>query len=193
MFRRNSSGWICGLLIVFTANPALADSISINNVFDIPPHFRTVVTNTGGTFGDTHLLNDIPGTPWDSNSTIVEDASGAAQSITVSWGIRHLLGPDPTDVNPNPLAGNLMVTYLATGTAGTFVVEKTDMAMHPLTTGGNHLDRFTLTLSVTADANRNITGYLIVYDAVHVPEPSSVALLGIGAAAVMAWRRRRSG
>src|SRR5215471_565497 len=91
--------------LVLSAARVDASSITIINGLDEPLSFTTRVFGSVGLFPDIHFLVDIPGTPWESSSTIVEAPSGIpliGDKLNISWTIQHLLGPDPLDINPNP-------------------------------------------------------------------------------------------
>jgi hypothetical protein len=168
-----------------------ANSISIANVLDNTTSFSTIVTGTGvGFFPDVHFLVDIPGTPWVSSSTIFEVPGPPGpfpDVLRITWTIEHLLGPDPTDVNPNPLEPfTLSLTFVPTA-PGPFGVFRTTFpcplpltppdifnltaVSHPLTNGGSHFDDLCLAVSgtVTVDllGHLDITSYIVTYDAVH--------------------------
>jgi hypothetical protein len=164
-----------------------ANAITITNRFDTTSSFDTRVTGTGvGFFPDVHFLVDIPGTPWESSSTIFESPGvpgpWVPDILRVNWTIQHLLGPDPGDINPNPVGPvtlSLTVVPTVAGPFGTTIgVCGTPPAMfsatavaHMLTTGGSHFDDFCLAIngSVSADAlgHLDITSYQIYYLAEH--------------------------
>jgi hypothetical protein len=170
-------------------------ALMIDNIVDIPSHFRTrVVSDTGvGIFDADRVLIDLPGTPWVSSALIREDSETTADSVTVTWTIRHILGPHAgVDADPVPFNTQLTATATATG-AGIVSTFATGRADHPLLAGGTHPDLFRLDLAITGVASRDITHYTVVFDAVHVPEPATAAtvLCGLGCAFLIRWRTRR--
>jgi len=179
--------------------PVDGGSITIANLVDTTLDFHTDLTGsvTFPTLLDPgiHILVDIPGTPWVSNSTIVEQFGLTADSLAVSWTIQHILGPHPEDVDPagsHTLSGTF--TAAAPGPFGFAFGLGLDMgnpiwftvpsavgggpplagliASHPTTMGAPHVDVFGLFLSgfVTADplfGTLRITNYKFSYVAEH--------------------------
>ena len=164
-----------------------ANAITITNLMDTTSSFDTRVTGRGvGFFPEVHFLVDIPGTPWESSSTIFESPGLPGplvpDIVRVDWTIQHLLGPDPGDINPNPVGPvtlSLVIVPTAAGPFGTTIgvcgtppafFSATAVA-HPLTTGGSHFDDFCLAMngSIVADAlgHLDITSYQIYYFAEH--------------------------
>jgi len=164
-----------------------ANAITITNLIDTTLSFDTRVTGSGvGFLPEVHVLVDIPGTPWESSSRIFESPGLPGplipDSVRVDWTIQHLLGPDPGDINPNPLGPvtlSLMIVPTAPGPFGTTIgvcgtppafFSATAVA-HAQTTGGSHFDDFCLAMngSVTADTlgHLDITSYQIYYFAEH--------------------------
>jgi hypothetical protein len=111
-----------GCVLLFSSHVD-ANPITINNFTDTTTTFFTAVTGSVGFFPDVHVLVDIPGTPWDSSSTIFESPGLPGplvpDSVTVNWTIQNLLGPDPLEINPNP------VGFARQTLAGAFVVART--------------------------------------------------------------------
>lgn len=181
--------------------PVNADTIRRIYGTDLPNHLETFVIGDGGVgpFSVTHTLDNIH-TNWQSTSTIIE-TPGIADSVTVSWGIRHWIGPHADDINPQPTITTLSVTFIDPGTGPNSIAEVKDTKIveHLTTTGEIHYDIFTLSFFSIKfrdepTVNRHISSYGVTYDAVHstvpVPEPASLALFGIGLASMLAWRRR---
>lgn len=191
---------ICFAIMAVVAGvvPSHADTISVVNIDDTPTHFRAAVNALEGVgaFDQTHTVNHVS-TNWQSNSTIIEDSGFTADSVTVTWGIRHWIGPHADDISPNPILSTLSVTFTDPGTSSSTVVRDTRIVEHFLATGGSHFDIFTLSLFSIKDSatvNRDISQYTVIYDAIHstvpVPEPASLALFGF--ASLLAWRRSAS-
>src|SRR5262249_45641159 len=134
-------------------------------------------------FPNIHFLVDIPGTPWESSSVIIENPSPGPffdDKISIRWTIQHLIGPHPTDINPNPpVTLSLTFTPTAPGAFGSSLrcnsatggIFSTLLVNHPLTTGGTHFDDFFLCIDgfVTADlfGSLRITSYDVEYRAFH--------------------------
>jgi PEP-CTERM motif len=175
-----------------------ASAIGINNFVDTPAAFHTRVTGSVGLFPDIHFLVDIPGTPWESSSTIIESPPPAPllfDILNVSWTIEHLLGPDARDVNPNPLGptslslkfiptvagpfGNFTTVPCAPG--GVFAIAAVN---HLLVDGTFHVDDFCLDVwgIVGTDffGNLKITTYNIEYYAEHCEVLDPTVAFGCG-------------
>jgi hypothetical protein len=127
-----------------------------------------------GTFNETHNLVDIAGDPWVSSSTIFEDAGnslfGFSDTLDITWNIQHAQGPHGLDVNPNPTASMLNLSFTPTA-AGAFTSISAPINVdHPVSAGNAHIDRFALRLSGMASAANsafNIDSYVIDYIAAH--------------------------
>jgi hypothetical protein len=161
-----------------------ANAITINNLIDTQGVFLTRVTGSVGFFPPFHLLVDIPGTPWDSSSTIAELPNEGLpfvpDVITIRWNIQHLVGPDATDINPNPNEPvTLTLGFIASAPGpfgGTFDcigtgVYTTLTVAHPLTTGGTHFDDLCLDIKGTVTTgplgSLDISSFSIDYLAEH--------------------------
>jgi len=168
-----------------------ANSITINNIREDVSVFNTRVQGSVGFFPPLHFLVDIPNTPWESSSNIVEVPGGltpAPDAFSVSWTIQHLIGPDPSDINPNPTGPVTLSLLFFPTAAGAFGVSPTSPLFscdptvagaifstktitHSLTTGGSHFDDFCLEIWGTASSNflggLDIDSYSISYVAVH--------------------------
>lgn len=169
-----------------TLSPLIAEAgaITISNNIENTVQFDTDVTGSVShlpPFFQIHSLVDIPNTPWVSTSRITESAGLTADTISVIWTIQHILGPDATDVNPNPNEPvTLSLAY--TATAPGFFVAPGPVAgrsgvrlvvEHPLTAAGPHFDVLDLNITGTVTANffgyLSITSYKIQYLAQHAP------------------------
>jgi hypothetical protein len=100
-----------------------ASSITITNVIDTTSAFFTTVSGSVGLIPDVHLLVDIPGTPWDSSSTIIEvphPIGPLPDILNFNWTIQHLIGPVPGfDINPNPNEPlTLAIRFIPTASGG---------------------------------------------------------------------------
>jgi hypothetical protein len=155
-----------------------AEAITIENHFDDPTTFLTLVKDSVGLFTTTHTLVDIPGTPWVNSSVIVETPgpAGGADSLSVTWTSQHIQGPHPDDVDPNR-ALTLTLTFTATA-AGDFNIHFGGLPRtlieipHPVANGPPHFDRFNLslqnaTVESTLLGGLDITAYTIGYFALH--------------------------
>jgi hypothetical protein len=189
--RRTLAGVIVGCALLCPLR-ASASSISINNITENATFFHTEVKGGFGILPDFHVLVDIPNTPWESSSLIIEapgDAVLLPDKLGVRWTIEHLSGPDPGEIDPNPLGPTTLSLSFAPTAAGVFgnpgaslgifacdpAVTSSVFAItaiaHPLATGGSAFDDFCL--EVFGDASSNIFGnfsidsYTIEYYAVH--------------------------
>jgi hypothetical protein len=167
-----------------------ASSITIVNLVETTDFFHTEVIGDVGLIPDIHFLVDIPGTPWQSSSTIGElpgPLGPFPDVLKVTWTMEHLLGPDIQDVDPNPLGPtSLSLTFIPTapGSFGPPISPITRSLacqpggiftsltiVHPLTTGGSHFDDFCLevwgTVKTNILGNLNIGPYFIEYWAAH--------------------------
>lgn len=175
-FRRHCAR-CCVLLTLLASTGAGAGPIVITNVVDNPTSFFTFVTGAGVShfppFFQIHSLVDIPGTPWVSNSRIVESAGFTADSLSVTWDMQHILGPHAEDVNPNPAVGLLSLSFTPTA-AGVFSLFTTPFPVpvtHPITNPGTHFDLLFLSMAVNVGTgvlgHLDINGYTIDYRAEH--------------------------
>ena len=206
---------------VFAAGSVLAPAgrasvVNINNVFEDQTAFLTRVTGVVGFFPIkvTNLV-DIPGTPWESTSTITELVGLSADSVSVSWTIQHLMGPHSEDINPNPDEPvTLSVSFTAAAVGAFLAPAPLTIVDHPTTGPDPHFDRLQLLIAgnVTSGlfGHLNISHYEITYDALHcleiqgtacvtgttlppafAPEPGTFLLVSTGLAIGLAASLRR--
>src|SRR5437867_3455094 len=172
-----TAGWLKQARFVIAAGCMIlcpwrvdASSITITNYNDDAEFFGTTVRGKVGFFPDIHFLVDIPGTPWESSSTIYEAPAPAPllpDILRVDWTIRHLEGPHAADIDPNGSV-TLSLTFIptaagpfgASGLPGVCLVPPRagDVSIgtvlnHPLTTGGAHFDDFCLDISGVVSTN----------------------------------------
>jgi hypothetical protein len=189
--RRTLAGVVVGYALLCHSR-ANASSITINNISENTTFFHTEVKGGIGILPDFHFLVDIPNTPWESSSLIVEapgDVALLPDKLGVRWTMEHLLGPDPQEIDPNPLGPttlSLSFTPTAAGvfgnsaaTLGIFACDPTVTSSvfaiaalaHPLATGGSAFDEFCLevfgNVSSNIFGNFSIDSYTIEYFAVH--------------------------
>ena len=136
-------------LVTLTAIPSEAGPITIRNISDTQSLFETDVDGSVGLLNQTHTLVDIPGTPWESFSTIFEDSGFLADSITVNWSIRHLDGPHDEDIDPNVGVDLPPLTFTATAAGPFFANLPLVTILHPTAPGtidAPHIDDFFLSM-----------------------------------------------
>ena len=153
---------IAGLgLLIFVPVESTAGTITINNIAETTFLFNTSVSGSVTQVPlllVPHFLVDIPGTPWDSSSRILEFSGLTADSLSVRWTFQHLLGPDATDVNPNPVEPVTLNQLFLRLRRGLFPVGQHVVVDHPLTTGANHFD--VLDLDISGNVVSGLFGHL---------------------------------
>ena len=174
--------------IEITGQPNTNSQINTVNGSSVAPELTTfsgpitlLVTSTGP---DTYSLALVPSSPFYTKSVGAVAGSQAVMSYTVTTGVAPTLVPDFFNAkglvtsliaNANPTYdfskfGNGLGTFNVTFTATSF------------TGGVNNFDALFSNVGATATGNGS-------FSKISVPEPASIALLGIGMSGFLAFRR----
>lgn len=185
---------------------AWASPITIENHTDTSEEFIAFVTSGPAFHPDAHVwpVPDTPDTPWESSSLVFEYSPSldTVMGVSVSWDIRHLRGPHGEDIDPQPDPPTHLETspLFPPPIPGFYTTYQNASRTHPTDDAQvSHLDEFYLFVGITVgpDFPFRPISYTITYSAHHVPEPTSLALLGsailmIGGVRFLRWRRGAS-